>query len=205
MIVQAAKIIGSGLATIGLTNILLSLIQNDSLLLSKINITELGKKGISTIDKMIESLPKDSLLLKFLMHEIALSSLKIYGKVENGLIVHTNMILLDLNYKNKMTNIIDSKFYIAGVYVFIAPNGEQYVGSCMDFNSRLIDYKHQFKNRRRPTKIHLGKYKFTEYKWSSIYITLNYYNLFISKFPYYILTQGEIDILMAVTQLIPSP
>ena len=108
MIVQAAKIIGSGLATIGLTNILLSLIQNDNLLISKINITKLGKKGISTIDKMIESLPKDSLLLKFLMHEISLSTLKINGKAENGLIIPTDMILLDLNYKKKMVSIIDS-------------------------------------------------------------------------------------------------
>ena len=164
MIVQAAKIIGSGLATIGLTNILLSLIQNDNLLISKINITELGKKGISTIDKMIESLPKDSLLLKFLMHEISLSTLKINGKAENGLIIPTDMILLDLNYKKKIVTIIDSQFNIAGVYVFIGPDGEQYVGSCIDINSRLIEHKHQFKNRRRPTKIHLGKYKFSEYK-----------------------------------------
>ena len=68
------------------------------------------------------------------------------------------MILLDLNYKKKITNIIDSKFCIAGIYVFIAPNGEQYVGYCIGFNSRLIDHKGQFKNRRRSTKIHLGKY-----------------------------------------------
>jgi hypothetical protein len=64
MIVQAAKIIGSGLATIGLINILLSLLtQNKDLFLSNIVYTELVKKApfllrdiINNTDKTFESI-----------------------------------------------------------------------------------------------------------------------------------------------------
>lgn len=73
MLVQAAKIIGSGLATIGLSNVLLSVIRDDDLLLSKIIYTKLVKEAISTVESMINSLPKDSVLLKFLNEEILLS------------------------------------------------------------------------------------------------------------------------------------
>jgi hypothetical protein len=67
MLVQAAKIIGSGLATIGLTNTLLSLVsENKDLLLSDVIYTNMAKKAILTIDKMIDSLPNNSILLKFL-------------------------------------------------------------------------------------------------------------------------------------------
>jgi len=66
MIVQAAKIIGSGLATIGLTNILLSLLTNNKdLLLSEIIYSDMARKTILTIKKMISNLPNNSLLLGF--------------------------------------------------------------------------------------------------------------------------------------------
>jgi len=66
MIVQAAKIIGSGLATIGLTNILLSLLTNNKdLLLSEIIYSDMARKTILTIKKMISNLPNNKLLLGF--------------------------------------------------------------------------------------------------------------------------------------------
>jgi hypothetical protein len=50
MIVQAAKIIGSGLATIGLTNTLSSLLTNNKdLLLSEIIYTDITRKAILTV------------------------------------------------------------------------------------------------------------------------------------------------------------
>jgi len=52
MIVQAAKIIGSGLATIGLTNTLLSLLTNNkNLLLWDIIYTHVARKAILTLEK----------------------------------------------------------------------------------------------------------------------------------------------------------
>ena len=93
-------------------------------------------------------------------------------------------------------------FLTAGVYIFIAPDGERYLGSCINFNTRLIEHKDQFKNRRKPTVLHLYKYQFPLYKWSPIYWTLNYYNIFKNKYPHYSLNKGETHILMAITQLL---
>jgi len=57
MILQAAKIIGSGLATIGLINLLLSLLNhNKDFLLSDIVYSKLAKKTIFTCEEMIKSL-----------------------------------------------------------------------------------------------------------------------------------------------------
>ena len=99
MIVQAAKIIGSGLATIGLTNILLSLIHNNKYLVSDIIYTDLAKKAIFTVDEMIGSLAKNSILYKFLEIEIPQSTLHINAKNINGNIVLNNYIPLNSNIK----------------------------------------------------------------------------------------------------------
>lgn len=140
MVAQAAKIIGSGLATIGLIDVLLSLlIQNKDLYLSEIVYIELAKRAIFTTEEMIKSLPEVNLVLKFLYKEIPLSILK---------------------------------------------------------------HKYQFNNRRRPTTLHVYKYKYFRYNWSPIYLSLNYYKLFVYKHPYYVLSKGEIDILIAITQLL---
>ena len=87
--------------------------------------------------------------------------------------------------------------------MFIAPDNERYIGSCINFNNRLIEHKDQFINRRKPTSLHLYKFNFSEYNWSPVYLTLNYYKLFVYKHPHYILSKGEVDILMAITQLLP--
>jgi|SRR5208282_3932458 len=128
MIVQAAKIIGAGIATVGLNNVLLSVIHDDNLLLSKIVYTKLVKEAISTVESMLNSLPKNSVLLKFLDKEILLSKLEIIGKNKNNKLVINKLIPLDfnnLNYKKLKKN-NNSDFYIAGVYLFKAPDNEQY-------------------------------------------------------------------------------
>src|ERR1700719_2017656 len=130
MIVQAAKIIGSGLATIGLTDILLSVIRNEDMLISKIIKTELIEKGISTVNSMIESLPKNSILYKFLEIEIKGSKLYIRGGTSNikGYVKTKNFLSLPLQVKSKIKiDYMKEDFYIAGVYVLSAPDGEEYV------------------------------------------------------------------------------
>ncbi len=166
MIVQAAKIIGSGLATIGLTNVLLSLLtENKNLLLSNITYTNIAKKAIFTIDRMITSLPHNSLLLKYLKEELPRSILKINANVIDNNIEIKYYVNLNSNNKNKEINdILDIKFLTAGVYTFIAPDDERYLGSCMNFNLRLIEHKDQFINRRKPTILHLYKYQYSQYK-----------------------------------------
>lgn len=138
---QAAKIIGSGLATIGLNNVLLSVIHNDNLLLSKVIYTELVKKAINTVESMLNSLSKDSIVLNYLEREIMLSKLVIIGRSKDNILIVDNMIPLisSSNYRDIRNN--NSDFYIAGVYLFNSPNNEHYLGSCMNFYSRLIEHK----------------------------------------------------------------
>jgi hypothetical protein len=205
MIVQAAKIIGSGLATIGLQKILLSILHDNNLLLSKIVYTKLVKEAILIVENMLNSLPKNSVLLIFLEKEILSSKLEIIGKIENSELVIDKLISLDfynLNYKKSKKD-INSNFYIAGVYLFKAPDGEQYLGSCMDFYARLNIHKDSFKRTKKEVKLYSYKYKFEEYKWSLIYKTMNYYRKFVYTHPNYVLSSGEMDILFAITQLIP--
>jgi len=67
MILQAAKIIGSGLATIGLINLLLSLLNhNKDFLLSDIVYSKLAKKTIFTCEEMIKSSLDTNIILGFL-------------------------------------------------------------------------------------------------------------------------------------------
>jgi hypothetical protein len=162
MIVQAAKIIGSGLATIGLTNMLLSLIHNNKYLISELIYTDLAKKAVFTIDEMIRSLGENSTLYKFLETEISKLTLHINAKNINGSLVLDKYTLLS-SKKIKEENTMLS-FNIAGVYIFKGSNNEEYVGSSTDFYFRLVEHKDQFKNKRKPTKLHLFKYKFNDYK-----------------------------------------
>lgn len=204
MIVEAAKIIGSGLATIGLKDILLSIIKSDDKLISKIIYTKLINEAISTVDNMLNSLPKDSVLLKFLEKEILSSKLEILGKKnENNELVIDKLILLTSNLSYKKVNKTNLDFYLAGVYLFKAPDGKQYLGSCMDFYARLMEHKARFKYKQEVSKLYSYKYKFEDYKWGPIYKTINYYKKFVYIHPDYVLSSGEIDILYAITQLIP--
>lgn len=75
---------------------------------------------------MINSLPKNSILLKFLEKGILSSKLEIVEKNKNNKLMINKLIPLDfnnLNYK-KLKKDINSNFYIVGVYLFKAPNGE---------------------------------------------------------------------------------
>jgi len=101
MILQAAKIIGSGLATIGLIDVLLSMLNNNKgLLLSNIIYSKLAKKAISTCEEMVNSLPDNNIVLGFLKKEIPLSLLKINGSINNNAIVVKEFISLDSKLKN---------------------------------------------------------------------------------------------------------
>ena len=99
MIIQAAKIIGSGLATIGLI-VILMLNSNKGLLLFNIIYSKLAKEAISTCEVMVRSLRYSSIVLDFLKKEIPLSILKINGSITNNPIVVIEVIPLDSKVKN---------------------------------------------------------------------------------------------------------
>ena len=60
---QAAKYIGSGLATIGLTKTILSPVLSPQLLCPSV-ISSPAELAIQTVDTMLSALPEDSLVLK---------------------------------------------------------------------------------------------------------------------------------------------
>src|SRR5579862_6244750 len=170
MVLQAAKIIGSGLATIGLnnslfsplTNILLSPLLSNNLL-TKLFVTKLGKNAIHTIDNMIKSLSLDSLLYNFIEEELPNSFIYVNGKIENNRIIGSDFIYLlsertspshnnfppvskrtgKIDFSNKIVPRPDFPFHIAGVYIFRTLTNEEYVGSTSNLYVRLSQHIHE--------------------------------------------------------------
>jgi hypothetical protein len=136
MLVQAAKIIGSGLATIGLTSQLLSLITtNRQYLLANVVYNKIAKKAINNLDLMISKLPNNSIIIKFLEEEIPKSKLKINGSVINNNLYIKDFIHLSSNDRDeKLEQLLNIDFLTAGVYTFISPNNERYLSSTINFD-----------------------------------------------------------------------
>lgn len=202
MLLQAAKTIGSGLATIGLTNILLSPLQNNNIL-TKLYITHLITEAIKTIDDMIGSLPQINQLHKFLEEEVPNSFIYVNAKIENDIVIGNNYIhSFSDGQKNNIKKPI-YPFHIAGVYVFSTLTNEQYIGSSTNIYKRLSEHKHELLCKRVRSKLYLSEFELNDLQWVPIYYTINYYKLFLYKYPYYVITQGEYDILLAITQILP--
>jgi hypothetical protein len=169
MLVQAAKIIGSGLATIGLkeklisplTNILLSPLDS-KYLITKIILTHLSIEAIKTVDKMIGSLSNNNKLYKFLVEEIPNSFIYINSKIKNDIVVGENFIHSLSDCKKSFIKKPDYPFHIAGVYVFCTLNNEQYIGSTIDLYKRLSDHKHELICKREQSKLYLSELELSE-------------------------------------------
>jgi hypothetical protein len=87
-----------------------------------------------------------------------------------------------------------------GTYLFNQKfNNSQYIGSAASFYDRIEQHIDQFKGKS-PKSLHiLEKDKLDTLSFSIIHTTPNFFKLFRSKYPQYILTQGEYDILLALT------
>jgi hypothetical protein len=57
--------------------------------------------------------------------------------------------------------------------------------------------------KRGPSKFYLSEFELNEFKWVPIYYTINYYKLFLAKHISHLLTQGELNILLAITEVLP--
>lgn len=82
---QAAKYIGSGLATIGLTKQILAPTLSPNILCTSV-ISPLATKAISTVDEMLISLPKDSLVLQHIQNVAASVEVQVTATANNGII-----------------------------------------------------------------------------------------------------------------------
>jgi hypothetical protein len=161
MLLQAAKTIGSGLATIGLTNILLSPLQNNNIL-TKLYITHLITEAIKTIDDMIGSLPQINQLHKFLEEEVPNSFIYVNAKIENDIVIGNNYIhSFSDGQKNNIKKPI-YPFHIAGVYVFSTLTNEQYIGSSTNIYKRLSEHKHELLCKRVRSKLYLSEFELND-------------------------------------------
>ena len=151
MLVQAAKIIGSGLATIGLkesllsplTNILLSPLQSNNLL-TKLSLTHLSIQAIKTIDNMIVSMSRTNQLYKFLEEEHPNSCMYVNVNIENGIRTGNNFVHSLSDCKKSYVKKPAYPFHITGVYAFNTLTNEQYIGSSTNLytsTNRWIEYQ----------------------------------------------------------------
>jgi GIY-YIG catalytic domain len=198
----AAKYIGAGLATIGLiTKNILKPTMSDKVLTPSI-LSNQAIKAIECVDSMLQSLPLKSIVLKHIEHISKKSALKVNADIKEGKLVPNKRVEF-YNGEIPEKQVPQS----AGVYLFeLKTNGEQYVGSAIDFRARVRDHKYQFEKKRKPTVLHITGDKLGGLKaffWAPVYFTPNYLDSFIASNPNYDLSQGELDILLAITQLVP--
>jgi len=85
---QAAKYIGSGLATIGLTKQVLSPVLSNCLLCSSV-VSPTAIQAIQTVDQMIESLPENSPVFQHIEAVASTSEtmLEVTAKVQGDLVI----------------------------------------------------------------------------------------------------------------------
>ena len=88
---QAAKYIGSGLATIGLTQQILRPVLSSKTLCPSV-ISPLAQQGIATVDVMLRSLPEDSLVLKHISDIASGADVITTTVIESGSILPNQVI-----------------------------------------------------------------------------------------------------------------
>jgi hypothetical protein len=203
---QAAKYIGSGLATIGLTKQILQPVLSSNTLCPSV-ISHLGEQAITTVDVMLRSLSEDSLVLKHIVEIASGVELCTTAVVKDGLIVPNQAVSF------REGNVTSKSPSGTGVYVFterVPAQGSsvcrQAVGSALSFTTRLTQHLDAFAGVINRTPLHVYGATLSgadSFLFGPIYYLPNYLDTFYSRYPNYTLSQGEYDILMAVSQLVP--
>lgn len=202
---QAAKYIGAGLATIGLTKQILSPVLSPRLLCPSV-ISSTAIVAINVLDEMLRSLPKDSIVLNHIIEVAAQSEslLQVTAQAQGDLVKPLSSI--EFSEGNIPEGSVTKD---AGVYAFtekvVAPGQtavRQAFGSAINFQRRLRDHKDQFLGLSRQTSLHKSG-DMSSFAWGTVYQLPNYLSLFYLKHPHHQLSQGDYNILMAVTQLVP--
>lgn len=153
----AAKYIGAGLATIGLiTKNILKPILSDEVISPSIIYTQ-AKKAIECVDFMLQSLPLNSVVLKHIEHISNIQALEVNAVIKKGKLVPNKKI----DFYHEGGEIPEKEVpQSAGVYIFeLKANGYQYVGSAIDFRTRVRNHKYQFEKQRKPTVLHRTGHK----------------------------------------------
>ena len=192
-------------------NQFLDTLKNNKDIEPKITLTNQGKLATGNLIKMIDSLSSsdDTTLYNFIKNNYKLP-ISVLSNDKNGKINAKFSFKLPLNLKKiaqyNDTNIL-SQLSESGVYIFLHNNGKYAIGSAMNFKRRLVDHINSFRGHRIKQNLH----KFTKdngglnsITWSPIIITPNFYKLFNSIYPNYVLNENELNLLTAITQYMPT-
>ena len=163
-------------------------------------ISHLAKEAIFTVDKMLRSLPRDSLVLKHIMNIASVTDLRTTAAVEGGIIIPNETVSFINGHTTSQPPLG------SGVYVFTehnsANNGikcSQAIGSALRFDIRLGEHLESFSGNSKLTPLH--KYAKTinggvdSFSFGPIYFVPNYLLSFYATHPGYVLSQGEYDVL----------
>lgn len=154
---QAAKYIGAGLATIGLTKTILSPVLSPRLLCPSV-ISSTAEVAIRVVNEMLLSLPKDSIVLNHITEVASKSAnmLQVTAQSQGDLVNPINLV--EFSNGNIPEGLVPKE---AGVYVFTEKRSSsdqsvpgQAFGSAVDFRRRLGDHKDQFSGSSRQTSLH---------------------------------------------------
>ena len=142
---------------------------------------------------MIDSLPEDSKIFKFILENIK-TPFKLNATVSGNKISVNKESWINLNF---------STFSIleGGTYLFTqVTNSTEYVGSASNYRDRLELHRMQFRSDKIARALHKQeKYNQSTLFFSKIQIVTCFLNLFKKLNPKYVLTLGEYEILLALT------
>ena len=197
---------------IKLSNNFLDTLNNQSNLLEKLDINKHIVNAIKIADNMLDSLPDGNLIKLFILSEIY-KPVKVKASINSNKIIPNDLVYFK---SNKIPNNISTN---AGVYVYTHNvTGEQYVGSAMNLKIRLGNHKDQFMKLRDQDYLHKtvnNNGGLSSLNWGVVYSTggagwpfrppgtSNLLTEFIKNNPKYLLTKGEVDILVHFTHLKP--
>lgn len=157
--------------------------------------TKQATQARKTLIIMIDSIPSDHILIVFIKESI-FTPFRLNASVSDNKLLPNNSqpwVNIDKsNFSNKE----------GGTYLFHQSlNNTQYLGSAANFSDRIQLHEMQFRpNSGLARSLHKQELNNqSTLFFSTIHIVPSYLNLFRLKYPNYLLTQGQYEILLALT------
>lgn len=170
-------------------------IVNEQNLLAPLVYTNLINQAADLANKIYSDLNQDSLVKIFIDKNIN-QKIEILGFIKDKNLttdLKNSIQLLDIG----ADKLIPKK---SGVYVFThIESGKQYIGSAMNFKSRVNSHRKLTGKSFYNFVISNGGWK--NFTFAPIYITTNFIDLFKKEYPTYALSYGEAQILIHLTHL----
>lgn len=179
-------------------------VQTDPNLLAPVIITEQIKAALQTLITMLNSLPLDNTVLRFILENLN-TTFATVGSVVEGKLVPA--VTYTFNSLHVIPNAIMADCTMGGVYVFDhLPSLQQIVGSALKFWSRVGGHLQQFTGSLGYMPFHtyvMENGGIASITWGPIYHTFSFVTEFLKTNPNYVFSQGKAQILEAFSQFLP--